>query len=299
MKSSILVIIVTWNGMKWIDKCIRSVLSSSVPADIFIVDNGSTDGTKEYIAKTWSEIMLTASESNLGFGRANNIGLQYAVDHGYGFIYLLNQDAWVEKDTFATLTCLHERYPQYGILSPVQIQANGRHMDSNFLMRMAARTVGDSLTEDLYFGHVKDIYDVEDVMAAHWSVTRECLLAVGGFSPTFKHYGEDNNFIDRALYHGFKVGIVPGTRAVHDRETRKDTPASLAHRCYTMSLIWLSDINTRPAFLKAFMKYFQYTGKYGIFRHYGKMFTCLFRIPSILRNRRLSRRKGAFLDIQS
>lgn len=297
MKNGTLVIIVTYNGMKWIDRCVSSVLASSVPADIFIVDNGSSDGTREHIAATWKDIRLVESGSNLGFGKANNIGLQYAVDNGYGFIYLLNQDAWVEKDTFAILQDLHGKHPEYGILSPMQIQGNGMHLDANFLERMAMRTIGDSLTDDLYFGCTKDIYDVEDVMAAHWSITRECLLAVGGFSPTFRHYGEDNNFIDRAFHHGFKVGIVPGTRGVHDREFRKDTPKSLAHRCYTLSLIWLSDINCRPKFLKSFLKYFQYTGKYGIFRQYRQMFVCIFSLPSIMRNRRLSRRKGAFLNI--
>lgn len=72
---SILTIIVTYNGMKWIDKCIHSVISPSIKSDIFVVDNASSDGTPDYIAKNFPTVLLTRSSKNLGFGAANNIGL--------------------------------------------------------------------------------------------------------------------------------------------------------------------------------------------------------------------------------
>ena len=54
-------------------------------------------------------------------------------------------------------------------------------------------------------------------MAAHWLITRKCIDTVGGFSPSFYHYGEDNNYIHRTNYWKLKVGIVPSAKAVHDR----------------------------------------------------------------------------------
>lgn len=70
----LLVIIVTYNAMKWIDTCIRSVLSSSYHADIFIVDNGSKDGTIRHIKEKYTQVIFKQSTTNLGFGKANNIG---------------------------------------------------------------------------------------------------------------------------------------------------------------------------------------------------------------------------------
>lgn len=297
MNSSILTIIVTYNGMKWMDRCLRSVSESSMKVDILIVDNGSTDGTQEFIKNNYPDITFIQSQENLGFGKANNIGLQYAVDKCYDYVYLLNQDAWVEANTFETLILINKSRPEFGILSPVQIQGNGHKMDANFHKNVATRTMQRSFLEDLYFNNVADVYEVADVMAAHWLISKECLLATGGFSPAFRHYGEDDNFVDRAKYHGYKVGIVPSTKAVHDRETRKETPASLSYRCGTMALIELSRITGKIKWAKILMKFAQYTYNYGLFKHYKYIFIHLFNLRTILKYRKESRQKGAFLKM--
>ena len=297
MEHKVLTIIVTYNGMKWMERCLSSVCNSSVASDIYIVDNGSTDGTQDFIKANYPQAIFMQNTENSGFGKANNYGLLYAVDKGYDYVYLLNQDAWVEKDTFKILISQHLSNPVYGILSPIQIQGNGEKMDKNFLNNVASRTIGRSLMEDIYFGNVQEIYEVADVMAAHWMISRECLLATGGFSPAFRHYGEDDNYVDRAIFHGFKAGIVPATKAVHDRETRKDTPASLSYRCGTMALIELSRITGKIRWARIIMKFAQYTYNHGLFRHYKYIFIHLFNLGKILKIRKASRQKGAFLNI--
>ena len=57
-------------------------------------------------------------------------------------------------------------------------------------------------------------------MAAHWLVSRGALRKVGGFSPAFRQYGEDDNYIDRLHWHGFSCGVGPAASAVHDRSGR-------------------------------------------------------------------------------
>ena len=83
MKNKLLVIIVTYNGMKWLERCLSSLIASSVASDVFIVDNGSTDGSQDYIRSNFKDAIFIQSEENLGFGKANNIGLQYAYEKGY------------------------------------------------------------------------------------------------------------------------------------------------------------------------------------------------------------------------
>lgn len=119
--SKLLVIIVTYNGMKWLDKCLSSVINSTIKADLFIVDNGSTDGSIEFMKQNYPDARLVISKENLGFGKANNLGLQYAVDNNYDYVYLLNQDAWVEPDTFEKLVDIQKQNPTFGVLSPLQV----------------------------------------------------------------------------------------------------------------------------------------------------------------------------------
>lgn len=219
-KNSILVVIVAYNSMRWAKKCYDSLRNSSIPCDIITIDNGSTDGTQRYLSENYPEIELYLSKKNLGFGKANNIGLQKALDEDYQFVYLLNQDAWIYPDTLSNLIKASQSHPEYGILSPMQLQADGSHFDNNFATNVIGQHQKERplLSEDLYFDRLEDIYNVSFVMAAHWLITRKCLEVVGGFSPTFFHYGEDDNYLLRAKYWKFKIGIVPKANAIHDRQ---------------------------------------------------------------------------------
>lgn len=220
MADKLLVIIVTFNGMKWIDKCIHSVLSSSIKSDIFVVDNASFDGTPDYIAKNFPTVLLTRSPKNLGFGAANNIGLQYAIDKGYDYVYLLNQDAWVKEDTFEKLVSAQRKHPDYGILSPIQLDNSEEHFDFGFGWELSQWKEHSKVCENLFFKRKADIIPFNMIMAAHWLISRECLLNTGGFSPAFFHYGEDNNYAERAQQKGYKIGVAMNALAIHDRAER-------------------------------------------------------------------------------
>ena len=223
MNCKILTIIVTYNGMKWIDKCIHSVLSSSIKSDIFVVDNASSDNTPDYIAKKFPTVHLKQSKKNLGFGAANNIGLQYAIDNKFDYVYLLNQDAWVKENTFEKIISAHRKHPEYGILSPIQLEANEQHFDYNFGVIISQWNRETKACEDLFFGRRNEVLPFPRIMAAHWLISRDCLINVGGFSPAFFHYGEDDNYADRAWHKGYKVGVVTNATGIHDREKRPDS----------------------------------------------------------------------------
>lgn len=235
-KAKILVIVVVYNGMRWLEKSLSSVTASSIPADLFIVDNGSTDGSIEYIKSTFPQATLHISQTNLCFGRGNNLGLRHALDKGYDYVYLLNQDAWVEPDTFEKLIGISQNYPEFGILSPLQTNASGDSLDKNFAM-----CIPPDYSSDAICGVVKQVYEVKFVMAAHWLITINCLRQTGGFSPTFPHYGEDNNYIDRVLYNNLKVGIVTSAKGVHDREFRAVTNEHIQYTEYIKILVYLSN----------------------------------------------------------
>ncbi|PRZ20082.1 glycosyltransferase family 2 protein [Flavobacterium granuli] len=218
-KNKILTIIVTYNGLKWINKCIDSIRLSSLQADIYVVDNGSKDDTVIALKK-YTDIFIYESKTNLGFGQANNIGMQYALNNGYDYVFLLNQDAWIEEDTLAFLMKVSLSNKEYGILSPLHYYSDRKSLEYNFSLQLSPwfckNIVSDYIAKDK--SEMKDVYPLHFINAAAWLISRKALETVGGFDPLFFHYGEDNNYCHRVNFHNMKVGIVPSVKIYHDCE---------------------------------------------------------------------------------
>lgn len=215
------VIVVTYKGKQWYDHCFSSLRESTIPVQTVVIDNASNDGTVEYIRENYPEIYLIESEENLGFGRANNIGMRYALDNDCDYVFLLNQDAWVETDTLEKLVGMHLKHSEYGILSPIHLNAEKSGIEKGLIKYLDDRRITDeSLFEDLYFGRLKELYNTKYVNAAAWLLPRKTLEIVGGFDPIFSHYGEDDNYLHRVLFHKMKTGICPKCVAVHDTARR-------------------------------------------------------------------------------
>ena len=79
IKKNIVTVIVTFNSKKWIEKVIVSLKKSSLTTDIVIIDNGSKDGTINFIENNHPSIILIKHKENIGFGKANNIGIDIAL----------------------------------------------------------------------------------------------------------------------------------------------------------------------------------------------------------------------------
>jgi len=230
----IIAIVVTCNARPWIDRCLSSLLESDSHPDILVVDNASTDGTPSLIREKYPQVELLARASNIGFGQANNVGLKRALEGRYDFAYLLNQDAWVPSDCISRLVAAWRS--DFGILSPVQLNADGR-MDRQF-----AKHCGRSLeAAPIDASGKRQVAEVPFVMAAHWLLSREAIDRVGGFSPAFIQYGEDDNYADRVRHAGLKIGVVPDVTAVHDRGSRKESAQGrMNHKCLS-TVVKLSD----------------------------------------------------------
>jgi GT2 family glycosyltransferase len=242
--SALFVVIATYNGMKWIEEALNSVIDADVPSTIIVVDNKSTDGTVDFIKDRYPQVVLFELEGNTGFGNANNIGIAYAITNGAKYIYLLNQDARIDTDTFGGLMRLLDDNPEYAIISPMQYTGDGNKLDKNF-QRLLSPDFCEGIVNDLVVGKsVNDLYPCRFVMAAHWLVRPEALLAVGGFMPIFRHYGEDDNLILRMVHLGWKVGITPLYRAYHDREHRKRSGEHAAYMKFVTFLVRSMDVNT-------------------------------------------------------
>ena len=219
--TKVFVIIVTYNGKQWYDRCFGSLCRSEIPIQVVVVDNASDDATVEYIRINFPEVNLITSDINLGFGQGNNKGIRYALENEADYVFLLNQDAWIEPDTISKLIAVHKEYPQYGILSPMHLNADKTGIEKGLINYVADLKITDpGWINDMYFGCLKDVYNTNYVNAAAWLLPRQTLETVGGFDPIFYHYGEDDNYMQRVLFHGLKIGICPNVIVVHDTERK-------------------------------------------------------------------------------
>lgn len=217
--SKIHVIIVTYNAMKWAERCFNSLRKSSVPIQCFVIDNGSTDGTQEYIRNNFPEVNFTQSETNLGFGKANNIGIEKAYKDGAEFFYLMNQDAWLYENSMANLLEIYNLYPnkdEIGIISPIHIDGTEKYLDIFVDQYIAKNYEKTRMISDLYFQTLKPYYEIHFINAAHWLLPKKTIETIGGFNPYFFHYGEDDEYVNRVRFHQKKVLLAPGSKAVHD-----------------------------------------------------------------------------------
>ncbi len=216
----IFVVVVTFNGQKWINNCFGSLLESSIPVNVIVIDNGSNDKTCELIEEKFPWVSLIKLPKNLGFGKANNIGIRLAIKNNADYVVLLNQDAWVEEDTIKTLVDISKKYEEYGILSCLHLDGEKRELDYNFSLQVASNRCPNFIS-DMTLGLKRELYEIEFVNAAFWFITRRCIENVGLFDSNFFMYGEDDNYIHRVKFNNYRVGITPYTSICHDRKYRK------------------------------------------------------------------------------
>ena len=207
LNKKIFVIIVTYNGSKWIEKCISSVMNSSYLVEIIAIDNNSDDNSVQLL-KQFPQVHLIESQENLGFGKANNLGIDLALQKKADYVFLLNQDTWIFENTISNLILAAENNTSFGILSPMHFSGDGINLDKSF------KTYYNRKIEKL---ENQNVSIVPFVNAAAWLVSKPCLLKVGKFELLFPHYGEDRNYCDRVLYHKFKIAIVENSKICHDR----------------------------------------------------------------------------------
>jgi len=119
MQKETAIILVNWNGFFHSNNCIASIYDSgAVDYDIILVDNASTDGSGYQLKEKYPGIILLQSATNLGFSGGNNLALQYAVQQGYTYSFLLNNDTFVHPGFLEPLVRYMQEHTNTGALQP-------------------------------------------------------------------------------------------------------------------------------------------------------------------------------------
>jgi GT2 family glycosyltransferase len=209
-------IVAVYNGSATLKKCLTHLDSCSDIDQIILVENDSTDNSLEVIEEIKSDkITLLPQEKNTGFAEANNIGLSYAINHGFQEALLINQDVYIDDSALNILLELLQSSETIGMVSPIQLNANGSGMEHYFEEILDRQKVfkrkGDrrQASKQVLF-----------VNAACWLMKLEVVKEMGGFDPIFHTYGEDQNFCDRLMLTQYELRLSFKSSVIHDKPPR-------------------------------------------------------------------------------
>ena len=126
----ILAVVLCWNNKDIIKPCVDSLLAQTETAEILVVDNGSTDGSSQFLEEEYgAKIKLVKNAKNLGFTGGANIGFRWAKENRFGYVALLNSDAVADSRWLAELK-LNFTDPKVGISTSKILKLDGKGIDT-------------------------------------------------------------------------------------------------------------------------------------------------------------------------
>ncbi|MFI5294029.1 MAG: glycosyltransferase family 2 protein [Thermodesulfovibrionales bacterium] len=206
------IIIVNYNGRELLRLCLESVFAQSLQdIEVIAVDNGSADGSVEYIRENFPAVEVVALPSNIGFPGANNEGIKHAKG---SFIMLLNNDVEADKDCLAGLVSAMEKDTSVGICATKMLVAGTDLIDSagdGFSSNLKGFKRGEGKPAHLY----NENEYVFGACAGAAMYRRKMIEEIGFLDEDFFLIYEDADFNLRAQLAGWKVKYVPSAVVHH------------------------------------------------------------------------------------
>src|ERR687887_218104 len=214
------VVVVTYNALPWLERCLESVR----PYETIVVDHGSTDGTLELVRRRFPQARLI-EEGNTGLGAGSNTGMRLATGD---YFLLLNSDAWAVGDAVDRLVAFAGERPEAAVVGAKLLNPDGTLQRSVrgfptlwrltteyfFLRKLAPRSRVLNAFYASRFRH-DEVREAEFLMGACLLVRREAADTVGLFDEDFFMFSEETDWCYRFRQAGWQVLFFPGAEFVH------------------------------------------------------------------------------------
>ncbi|HEY8388682.1 MAG TPA: glycosyltransferase family 2 protein, partial [Parasegetibacter sp.] len=197
------VIIVNYNVQYFLEQCLYALTRAvkNIDAEIIVVDNCSTDNSLKWLPQKFPGVKFIASPENLGFAKANNLGLTYAAGE---FILFLNPDTLVGENSIQSVIAAMQKDERIGAAGIKMLDGSGNFLKESKrafpspltslfkLSGLAALFPRSPLFARYYLGHLDDntSHEVDVLAGAFMMVKRHVLEEVGSFDEQFFMYGE-------------------------------------------------------------------------------------------------------------
>ena len=235
--SAVAILIVSYNARADLVRCLESLHASPphIDHEIVVVDNHSSDGSAE-AARRWPDVRVIALDANVGFARANNIGLRATAS---GNVLLLNSDTIVPAGAIDQLVAALDRESDVAVVGPRLVDGTGRAELSFGRMiaplnelrqkRLARSADVERLTRERHYP--------DWVSGACLLVRRADAEAVGGLDERFFMYTEDVDFCAAIRARGRRVLFTPEVEIVHLRGRSSASAPAATNAAYRRSQI--------------------------------------------------------------
>jgi GT2 family glycosyltransferase len=220
-------VIISFNGVKFLPDCLRTLVEdlSGLSHEIIVVDNGSIDGSVEFIRKAFKTVRIIENGSNLGFARAVNIGLRAAQGE---HVYLLNQDLRFRKGAAASLLARLKRDGAIGMIGPKYVGFNGQRQlsarafpsykhvlyDALLLSRLFPRSKEFGSWRMGWFDHETELF-VDQPMGSVMLLPRTVVEKVGDLDESFPIFFNDVDYCRRIKAAGYRLLYFPEAVVEH------------------------------------------------------------------------------------
>lgn len=222
------IIIVNYNVKEFVKNLLYSLQKAlqNYTSEIIIIDNASSDGSASDIEEKFDYVKVIANKENIGFGKANNQGLEIANGK---YIALLNPDTIVREDTFSKLIEFMQTNKNAGMTTCKVLNPDGtlqlacrRSFPGPWVSFTKITGLSKVFPKSKIFSKYNLTYldenltnEVDAISGSFMFFTKEVYQKVGGFDPQFFMYGEDLDLCYRIQLAGYKVFYVPETEIIH------------------------------------------------------------------------------------
>jgi GT2 family glycosyltransferase len=256
-----LIVVLNWNTYEMTKECIQSLLAMDGDSfEILIIDNGSQDGSVEYLRQAFPKIALIANARNLGFASGSNVGMRLALEQGADYVLLVNNDTVVKPDLLAELLAESERHPKAGLLSPKIYYAD--HPD-RIWWAGGTYSLWQGVPRHLGWKE-KERGQYETARVIDWAtgcvVLLRCdaLLKTGLFDDKMFANAEDLDLSLRMRSVGWEVRYVPAAKLWHKEgfATRRNAGEHVRYFTSIRNLLWVMHKHARTLHWLTFCPYF-------------------------------------------
>ncbi len=217
--AEISILIVNWNTRELLERVLKSI-PPTAQFETIVVDNGSSDGSVEFVEKEFPKVILIKNKKNLGFAKAVNLGLQKS--HGRA-VMLLNSDAQLLPKTAETLFQVLFSEKKIGMVGAELIYEDGRLQNAiDHFPNLATELLNKSLLKlffpKLYLGkrsHLQEPTVVPSLIGAGVMVKKEMIEDVGPLDEAYFFFLEETDWCYRMKKKGWQSVFVPGARLIH------------------------------------------------------------------------------------
>ena len=230
MSKKLAIILVNWNSYALTDDTLQSLYKTSYKEyDIICVDNASTDDSLSQLKTNHANIIILTCDQNTGFTGGNNKGMQYALEHGYAYTLLLNNDVAVERDFLEPLVGALDANENMGAVQPLIYFHHDRTLIWNAGSRYnkwlgVAKTIGYNKKDAQHTyryqnqGDTKATQPIQNIAwitGCAFMVRTELLKKVGLLYEPFFIYYEDVDLSFRIKNAGYDLGYTPASVIYH------------------------------------------------------------------------------------